>query len=91
MLPLIEHVVDQLIAEVGRLAAVTPGRAVDFREAFGRFSMDAVASCAFGVDAKSFAAKTRSPFVAVAEKILMKNSGQFLKLVRRLNLLHSVL
>jgi len=33
----------------------TDGKEVELKDVFGKFSMDTIASCAFGVDAQSFA------------------------------------
>jgi cytochrome P450 family 9 len=48
---------------------------IDFRVVFGKFSMDTIASCAFGVDAQSFT-NDRSQFVrnarAVSDYVIMQ-------------------
>ncbi len=49
---------------------VAADRQFDLRTKFGKYSMDGIASCAFGVDARSFAKDDApSPFIANAQRI----------------------
>ena len=44
---------------------------------FGKFSLDALASCAFGVDAQSFSDSESHPFVYHAAKLFTQGKVQF--------------
>ena len=52
MLTYIKHVGIALTEEIGRKAEAA--EEFEQKEVFGKFSLDALASCAFGVDAESF-------------------------------------
>ena len=72
MVPLINHVRDKLMEEVGE--KVEADEEFELKELLGKFSMDSIASCAFGVDAKSFECKkTESPFVKNASSIFKRD------------------
>ena len=49
--------------------ALKLGEEFEQKEVFGKFSLDALASCAFGVDAQSFSDSESHPFVHHAAKI----------------------
>ena len=66
MLTYIKHVGVALTEEIGRKAEAA--EEFEQKEVFGKFSLDALASCAFGVDAESFS-NTESQFVNHAAKI----------------------
>eukprot|EP00092_Neocalanus_flemingeri_P027017 GFUD01029298.1.p1 GENE.GFUD01029298.1~~GFUD01029298.1.p1 ORF type:complete len:533 (-),score=113.68 GFUD01029298.1:42-1544(-) len=66
MLKFIEEISKKLVNEFETKASDNVN--VELKEVFGKFSMDAIASCAFGVDAESFGNKD-SPFVENAAKI----------------------
>ncbi len=53
---------------VNSLEQNVSGDEIDARTVFGKFSMDTIASCAFGIDAQSFT-DTESPFVAHAKNL----------------------
>jgi cytochrome P450 len=60
------------------------GEEMDLKESFGKFSLDALASCAFGVDAESFT-NEKSVFVKYAKEVFETGSmtflGAFIKLL----------
>ena len=66
MTPFIDTVADRLVAAFGEEAK--SGEPIDLKEKFGKFSMDTIASCAFGVDAQSFT-NTESQFVKNAKAV----------------------
>ena len=53
--------------------ALKLGEEFEQKEVFGKFSLDALASCAFGVDAQSFSDSESHPFVYHAAKIFSQN------------------
>ena len=66
MLPLLEEINDNLDSYIKQ--SMRPGEDIDLKELMGKFSMDAIASCAFGVDSGSFKNRTsETEFVRVAK------------------------
>ena len=82
MLPLIREVSGQLTDELAR--KVEAGQEFDLKDVFGKYSLDGLASCAFGVDAQSFT-NEKSVFVKYAADIFtegaMDNLSFLIKLV----------
>ncbi len=66
MMPIVSKILDQLVDEIGAYADA--GEMFNCKESFGKMTMDAIASCAFGVDAQSFTNK-ESKFVEYARNI----------------------
>ena len=66
MIPILEGIADRLVAEMGGFA--DRGDMLELKDTFGKYSMDSIASCAFGVDAESFGAE-QSKFVKNAKDI----------------------
>ena len=60
--------------------ACADGTEMDLKETFGKFSMDSIASCAFGLDAQSFSNRA-SKFVENARSVFRRNIWDALKLV----------
>merc|ERR1719186_2546723 len=58
MFKFIDNISKNLLEEFDKATAVEEG--VELKEIFGKFSMDTIASCAFGVDAESFSNKESS-------------------------------
>lgn len=56
------------------------GQEVDLRSRFNKFSMDTISSCAFGIDAQSFADED-SKFVFYARDIFRRNMTDFAKFI----------
>ena len=82
MLPLIREVSGQLTDELARKAEA--GQEFNLKEVYGKYSLDGLASCAFGVDAQSFT-NEKSVFVKYAADIftegVMDNLGFLMKLL----------
>ena len=82
MMKYIKHVGAQLNDEFGRKEE--QGEEFELKEVFGKFSLDALASCAFGIDAESFSS-SESQFVDHAATIFgggfVSGVGQFLRFV----------
>ena len=53
------------------------GEEFEQKDVFGKFSLDALASCAFGVDAQSFSNSESHPFVYHAAKLFTQGKVQF--------------
>lgn len=53
---------------------------IDLKEIFGKFSMDTIATCAFGVDSGSFMAKEESDFVKNAKAVFTRTAKDQFKL-----------
>ena len=53
---------------------------LELKDKFGRFSMDTIASCAFGIDAKSFSKTGESDFVINARNIFRRSIDDNIKL-----------
>jgi cytochrome P450 family 6 len=70
MVPFIYKIGELLNRDIG--LAAEESRKIDLKELLGKFSMETIASCAFGVDTKSFST-FESPFVKNANKIF--NAG----------------
>ena len=70
MVPFIEKVRGELIKAFGVFAE--NDEEFELREQLGKFSMDSIASCAFGVEAKSFEDQ-ESPFVRNAKAIFQQS------------------
>ena len=56
------------------------GQSFEAKDCLGRYSMDTIASCAFGVDAQSFSTSD-SKFVTYAKNIFQQDFGQMMKLM----------
>lgn len=67
MMRLINSVASKLTDEMA--AAAKDQGHLELKALFGKFSMDTIASCGFGVEANSFEKGTVSPFVANAKDI----------------------
>lgn len=78
MLPLISSVSKGLMGAINE--DITAGEKSDLKILFGKFSMGAIASCAFGLDAKTFG-KTESPFVEHAKTIFRTTPAEFIKFI----------
>merc|ERR1719273_2485395 len=82
MMKYIKLVAGGLGEEIDRKVAA--GEEFELKEVFGKFSLDALASCAFGIDAESFSS-SESQFVDHAATIfgggLVSGVGQFLRFV----------
>ena len=76
MTPLINKVATRLIDNLEDEAK--SGNEIDVRVKFGKFALDTMASCAFGVDPMSFTNKN-SEFVQNATKIFKSNKADMLK------------
>ena len=55
------------------------GEDFELREIFGRFSMDTIASCAFGVDPQASSSKAKSKFVENVQQMFQQNFTDCLK------------
>ena len=66
MVGFIDTVAERLSDAFGKEAKT--GEPLDLKEKFGKFSMDTIASCAFGMDAESFT-NTESKFVQNARSV----------------------
>lgn len=66
MMRLVKHVSDSLVDDI--MISAKSGEDFETKEKFGKFSMDSIASCAFGVDPESFTNKD-STFVKNAARI----------------------
>ncbi|TRY75154.1 hypothetical protein TCAL_08536 [Tigriopus californicus] len=53
---------------------------IDLKAIFGKFSMDTIATCAYGVDSGSFLAKDESEFVRNAKSVFTRTAKDQLKL-----------
>ena len=88
MLPLIREVSGQLVDELARKAKA--GQEFNLKDVYGKYSLDGLASCAFGVDAQSFT-NEKSVFVKYAADIFTEgaidNLGFLLKLLPGMNTL----
>ena len=71
MIPILEGIADRLVEEIGGFA--DRGDMMELKEAFGKYSMDSIASCAFGVDAESFD-NPQSKFVKNARDIFRSDA-----------------
>lgn len=69
MMKLINAVSDHLVTEAK--SHVKSGEPVDLRTIFGKFTMDSIASCAFGVDSQSYTNKN-SKFVENAKSVFTR-------------------
>ena len=67
MMQFLIKVSENLTTELGEKAA--GGEEFMTKDVFGKFSLDALASCAFGIDGQSFAKDNKSPFVQHAAKM----------------------
>ena len=56
------------------------GQSFEAKDCVGRYSMDTIASCAFGVDAQSFS-NSDSKFVTYAKNLFQQDFGQVMKLM----------
>jgi len=66
MMRLVKHVSDSLVDDI--MICAKSGEDFEVKEKFGKFSMDSIASCAFGVDPESFTNK-ESSFVKNAARV----------------------
>ena len=78
MVPLIDTVAKRLGEAFEK--QVKAGDSFELKEQFGKFSIDAIASCAFGVDSNAFATDV-SPFVENARMVFRNGSGDLFKFV----------
>ena len=76
MVPLIQGVSHELLAAV-KADALT-GEKTDLKTMMGKFSMGAIASCAFGLDAKTFG-KNESPFVEHSKNFFRMDPKEMFK------------
>ena len=56
------------------------GQSFEAKDCVGRYSMDTIASCAFGVDSQAFS-NSDSKFVTYAKALFTQNFGQIMKLM----------
>ena len=78
MVPLIDAVSKGLLSAIVNDAKT--GEKTDLKLLFGKFSMGAIASCAFGLDAKTFGA-TESPFVENAKTFFRNQPMDLFKFI----------
>ena len=78
MVPLINAVSKDLLTSIK--SDSSSGDKTDLKETLGKFSMGAIASCAFGLDAKTFG-ETESPFVRFARTFFITTPLEGLKLL----------
>lgn len=71
MMQFLLKVSENMTTELGEKAAA--GAEFETKEVFGKFSLDALASCAFGMDGQSFSKDTDSVFVRHAKTIFQKD------------------
>ena len=57
------------------------GQDFELREIFGKFSLDTIASCAFGIDPQASCSKTKSKFVESVEQMFRQNFTDCFKFV----------
>ncbi len=69
MMTFINDISSRLAKEV--TSAAEDGTVIDLKDKFGKFSMDTIASCAFGVDAGSFN-EGESIFVQNARRVFKR-------------------
>ena len=79
MTPLISKMAARLVESLEE--DVRDGGEIDVRVKFGKFALDSMASCAFGVDARSFAKSGKSEFVQNASNIFRRNAVDMLKVL----------
>nr|AIL94158.1 cytochrome P450 CYP3026A4 [Tigriopus japonicus] len=72
MIKFIHEVTNDLVKSVGEEAKT--GKPFELKEKFGKFSMDTIATCAFGVNAKSF--EDESSIFAKNAKAMFRSSGE---------------
>ncbi len=77
MMPFIAATSDTLAAIMSKSA--TAGAEVELKDLCGRFSMDSIASCAFGIEANSFSDKD-SPFVEAAKSFFQFDAADSFKM-----------
>jgi len=78
MLPIIEVVANKLVSCFEK----DVGKEVELKDKFGKFSMDVIASAAFGVDAGSFRDDDKggtSPFLVNAGNLFKRNTWDTMK------------
>ena len=70
MFPFIDQIREKLLGVFDK--AVEASVEIELKEQLGKFSMDSIASCAFGVEAKSFVEGEETPFVKNARSIFRR-------------------
>ena len=76
MVPFIDEIRNKLKTAIGH--KIDNGEEIELREMLGKFSMDTIASCAFGVDAHSFE-KQETNFVKNASSVFRRSASEGLK------------
>ncbi|KAK3869989.1 hypothetical protein Pcinc_024733 [Petrolisthes cinctipes] len=82
MFPLVCQNADTLVTSCLHEASKNP--ALDMKNMFGRFTMDTIASCAFGIDCSSFL-KEKPEFVQMAETVFRTSFSGLVKLFIRMS------
>ena len=81
-LKMMSHLINDIavnrLAKVFEEAAVS-GEEIELRSTFGMFTMDSIASCAFGIDAKCFASNGQSPFMQYGKGLFARNFKDAIK------------
>jgi cytochrome P450 len=75
MLPLLQGIANQLVEEIEKFAR--SGEIFDAREVFGKYSMESIATCAFGVSADAFT-DPNSAFVSNAKNVFCVGAREVL-------------
>ncbi|KAK3872420.1 hypothetical protein Pcinc_022494 [Petrolisthes cinctipes] len=84
MFPLVCQNADTLVTSCLHQASKNP--ALDMKDMFGRFTMDTIASCAFGIDCSSFI-REKPEFVQMAERVFGTSSfSGLVKVIIRMSL-----
>ena len=78
MMRFIDKVSDSLVEHMDKNTAMKDG--FELKDTMGRFSLDTLASCAFGVDGQSFEDEEESVFVKNASRIFQNNKMDQFKL-----------
>ncbi len=73
MMVFIRETSQNLIKEIHKHA--TNGSEVELKDVFGKFSMDTIASCAFGVDAQSFSSSGFHKFLILSYLLIKSNNA----------------
>ncbi len=61
--------------------AAVSGEEIDLKEVFGKYSMDSIASCAFGIDARSLTSSAESQFVRHGKRVFQRDITDFCKVL----------
>jgi cytochrome P450 len=86
MVSLLEGITEHLTKEVGKYA--NSGEMLELKETFGKFSMDSIASCAFGVEAQSFTSSGESQFVKNAKGIFRSLNLHYILMCKQVHVMN---